>query len=258
MLKEERHQFILELLHKEGKLIATELSARLNVSEDTIRRDLRELSALGALHRVHGGALKKGPSTVKFEEKYKQAPEAKASIAQAALNLVHHDQVLIIDGGTTPLAFAQALPADLKATVITNSPPVAVSLASHANIEVIMLGGNLFKDSLINIGAQTIEELHHIRADLYIMGAYSVHPQIGISIPNREEAFIKRKMVHVSAETVVLAEAHKLGTASTFIVANMDEISYLATEPHVSRDVLAQYEQLGVTVLQQEKTPSSF
>lgn len=250
MLKEERHQLILELLNKEGKLIATELSSRLNVSEDTIRRDLRELDELGSLHRVHGGALPKGPSTVKFAEKFNQAPEAKAHIAEAASKLIRDGQVMIIDGGTTTLALAEHLPAGLKATVITNSPPVAVALAHHPGIDVIMLGGRLFKESLINTGIAAIQALEHIRADLYFMGTHSVHPQTGISIPDQEEAFIKRKMVSISAETVVLAEAHKLGTAASYVAAYLNEISYLVTEPHVSKEVIQEYELLGVTVLQ--------
>lgn len=250
MLKEERHQLILELLTKEGKLIAKELSSRLDVSEDTIRRDLREMDTMGVLHRVHGGALLKGPPLVKFEEKHNQAPEAKNNIAQTALKLVRNGQVIIIDGGTTTLKLAQQLPFDLKATVITNSPPVAISLSSHAHIEVILLGGRLFKESLVNTGAATIAALESIRADIYIMGAYSVHPHIGISIPDQEESFVKRKMVDVSAETVVLAAAEKLGTESTYVAAFMNSISYLVTEPHVSRDVLVEYEQFGVTILQ--------
>lgn len=250
MLKEERHQLILDLLSKEGKLIATELSARLNVSEDTVRRDLRELDMMGALHRVHGGALLKGSGTVKFEDKYNQAPEAKASIARTALRLVRSGQVIIIDGGTTTLAFAQQLPFDLKATVITNSPPVAVALLSHAHIEVVMLGGRLFKDSLINCGAATMAALENIRADLYVMGTYAIHPEIGISIPDQEESFIKRKMADISAVTVVLAEARKLGTASTYIAASMNAINYLVTEPDVSRELLDDYEKMGVSILQ--------
>ncbi|UVI33450.1 DeoR/GlpR family DNA-binding transcription regulator [Paenibacillus spongiae] len=250
MLKEERHHLILDLLNNEGKLIATELSSRLNVSEDTIRRDLRELDGMGVLHRVHGGALLKGASTVKFEEKFNQAPEAKTHIAEVGLKLIRNDQVIIIDGGTTTLTFAQQLPFDLKATVITNSPPVAVALSHHPNIEVVMLGGRLFKESLVNTGIATIQALEDIRADIYFMGTHSVHPQTGISIPDQEEAFIKRKMVNISAETVVLAEAHKLGTASTYVAAHVNEISYLVTESCVSSNVLIEYEKLGITVLQ--------
>ncbi len=250
MLKEERQQLILEMLKKEGKVVAADLSRRLNVSEDTVRRDLRELDNRGLLHRVHGGALLKGPPLVSFDEKHRQEPEAKARIARTALQLVRNGQIIIIDGGTTTLAFAQQIPADLRATVVTNSPPVAVALSSHTHIDVIMVGGRLFKQSMVNIGAATVEALERIRADLCILGAYGVHPQIGLSVPDQEESFVKRKMIAVSAETAVLVTSPKLGTASSYVVAPLTDIDYLVTEPQVSRETLLEYRESGVTVLQ--------
>ncbi|TDF98844.1 DeoR/GlpR family DNA-binding transcription regulator [Paenibacillus piri] len=248
MLKEERHQVILELLHSEGKVVATELSIRLNVSEDTIRRDLRELDTLGLLHRVHGGALLQGPPIVNFEERHQQSPEAKLDIARTALQLVKNGQVIIIDGGTTTQKFAEQLPPQLSLTVVTNSPPIAATLASHPNVEVIMIGGRLLKGSIVNIGAGTIEALDQIRADLCILGVYSINPLIG-SVPDQEEAFVKRKMISVSAETAALVTAQKLGTASSYVVTETSKLTYLVTERNVSQEHLLPYRKLGVTVL---------
>jgi DeoR/GlpR family transcriptional regulator of sugar metabolism len=250
MLREERHQRILEILSAEGRVIATELSARLQVSEDTIRRDLKELDHQGLLHRVHGGALLKGPPVVHFEARHGQSPQAKTAIAKKALQLVKNGQVMIIDGGTTTLRFAEQLPHQLTATVITNSPPVASALASHPNIEVIMLGGRLLKRSIVNIGGETLEALDRVRADLCVLGAYSIDSSIGLSVPDQEEAFVKKKMISVSTETVALVTAEKLGTASSFIFASASQLTYLVTSPGVNPEMLRQYEQQGVTVLQ--------
>lgn len=250
MLREERHQLILDILSNEGKVIATELSVRLNVSEDTIRRDLRELDTQGLLHRVHGGALLQGPPVVSFDDRHEQSPEAKLFIAKTALQLVRNGQVIIIDGGTTTLKFAEQLPSHLSATVITNSPPVAAALASHPHIEVLMLGGRLLKRSIVNIGGETLASLDNIRADLCILGAYSIDATTGLSAPDQEEGFVKQKMISVSTETAVLVAGHKLGTASSFIFAKTSQITYLVTEPGVNKEILQRYQNLGVTVLQ--------
>jgi DeoR/GlpR family transcriptional regulator of sugar metabolism len=254
MLKEERHQAILEILHTEGKVIATELSVRLNVSEDTIRRDLRELDTLGLLHRVHGGALLQGPPIVNFAERHQQSPEAKSDIARTALQLVKNGQVIIIDGGTTTLKFAEQLPPQLSLTVITNSPPIAAALASHNNIEVIMIGGRLLKKSIVNIGAGTIESLNQIRADLCILGVYSINPYVGMSVPDQEEAYVKRQMISVSTETAALVTAQKLGTVSSYVVTEASQLTYLVTEKNVNEELLLPYRKLGVTILQ-DKSP---
>src|SRR5215216_6692585 len=98
MLTAERRQHILETLRHDGKVLATELSAALNVSEDTIRRDLRELAEAGLLQRVHGGALPRSPAAASFAIRQSQAPSAKAAIASAAAQLVRNGQVIILDG----------------------------------------------------------------------------------------------------------------------------------------------------------------
>src|SRR5258708_27873902 len=119
MVKAERRGSIGQTLQREGRVEASELSKTFHVSEDTIRRDLRELAAAGELLRVHGGALPRSPVGVSFTARQQQAPEAKATIAQAAINLIHQDQVVILDGGTTTLHVAQPIPPRLRATAIT-------------------------------------------------------------------------------------------------------------------------------------------
>src|SRR5690349_23360893 len=122
VLKEERQQQILERLHRDGKVLATELSQSFNTSEDTVRRDLRELGEAGLLLRVHGGALLRSPVAAPYAARQNQASEAKAAIAEAAAGLVRPGQVIILDGGTTTTQVARHLPRDLQATVITTSP----------------------------------------------------------------------------------------------------------------------------------------
>src|SRR5262245_41143961 len=166
MLTAERRQYILETLQRDGKVLATQLSASLRVSEDTIRRDLRELADAGLLQRVHGGALPRSPASASFTARQHQAPVAKQAIARPAAQLVRDGQVILLDGGTTTLQVAQQLAPELRATVITNSPPIAVALADRPYIEVIVVGGRLYKHSLVTLGAATIEALRAVRADI--------------------------------------------------------------------------------------------
>jgi len=249
MLTAERRRSIMQTLQRDGKVLASELSKTLQVSEDTIRRDLRELAATGMLQRVHGGALPRSPATASFMERQQQTPEAKVAIAQAAVRLIRQDQVIILDGGTTPLQVAQRLPPELHATVITHSPPVALALAEHPGIEVIVIGGKLYKHSMVAVGAATVEAFQNMRADLCFLGIYSLHPEIGISTLDLEEAYVKRAMIASAAEVVALASAEKLGTASPYIIGPLSDLTHLVTERSVSNEVLAPYRAQGITIV---------
>jgi DeoR/GlpR family transcriptional regulator of sugar metabolism len=248
MLTAERRQYILTVLHRDGKIVAKHLSGELGLSEDTIRRDLRDLAADGLLLRVHGGALPSSPAMANFSSRQEQALSAKAAIARAAANMVRDGQVVLLDGGTTNIQVAQYFPPDLHATIITNSPPLATVLAAHQHIELIMLGGRLYKHSLVTMGAATLEELSMLHADLYLLGICSLHPEVGISTGNLEEAYLKRAMIASSAEVVALASPEKLNTAASYIVGELRELNEIITESTVSDDILQPYRSLGITI----------
>lgn len=249
MLTAERRQFILEILRHEGKVLSSELSTQLNVSEDTIRRDLREMADAGLLQRVHGGALLGSPVAINYTTRLQQFPTAKEAIARAAAKLIRPGQVAILDGGTTTLQVAQHLPLDLHATVVTHSPPIAVALAEHPHVEAIILGGRLHKSSIVTVGAATVEALRSIRADICMLGVCSVHPEVGISSPNLEEVYVKRTMIAGATEVVALVSAEKLGTASPYIVGSLSELTHLVTERTIPDNVLAPYQALGLTIV---------
>lgn len=251
MLTAERQQYILTTLQREGKVVASELSTALDVSEDTIRRDLRKLAEAGLLQRVHGGALPRSPATASYAVRQTQATLAKAAIARAAVQLVQHGQVIILDGGTTTLQVAQHLPADLQATVITNSPPIAMALADHPTVEVIVIGGRLYKTSPATIGALALETVRMTRADLCMLGICSLHPEVGITVPDLEEAYVKRAIIASAGEVVALASAEKLGTAATYTVGPLTELTHLVTEPGVPDELLEPYRNLGITVIRE-------
>ena len=164
-----------------------------------------------------------------------QAPEAKAAIARATSRLVRPGQVILLDSGTTTLEVARHLPPDLEATVITNSPPIAVALAEHPSVEVMVLGGMLAKGAHALVGAATIEALRSVRADLLVLGICSVHPKFGLTVVELEESYVKRLMIANAAEVVAVSSAEKLGSAGPYVIAPLEELTYLVTEESAAR-----------------------
>ena len=227
MLTTQRKQLLLNRLRRDGQIVAKAFSEELGISEDTVRRDLRELAAEGRLQRVHGGALPASAAVGSLQVREQLAPEDKRALGRAGAALVLPGQVVILDGGTTSLQVVQHLPLDLRATVVTHSPTVAVALAGHAQVEVLMLGGRLFRHSMVNVGASVVEAAAQLRADLYLMGVTGVHAEAGLTTGDFEEAAVKRALHQRAAETVVLASLDKLGTASPFSVAPLRELAAL-------------------------------
>ena len=248
MLTAERKQYILGVLRHDGKVVAKALSDELGTSEDTIRRDLRELAAEGLLQRVHGGALPISPAHASFAARREQATWAKRTIARRAAEVVRPGQVVLMDGGTTNVLVAELLPRDLEATIVTNSPPLASVLADHVQVEVILLGGRLDKHSMVTLGEATLDALKMVRADLFLLGVCSLHPEVGISTPNLEEAYLKRAMIANAAEVVALASPEKLNTAAPYIVGPLTDLSEIITERTVPDETLAPYRAPGITV----------
>jgi DeoR/GlpR family transcriptional regulator of sugar metabolism len=248
MLTRQRQQMILDLLARQGQVIAKDFSQELGVSEDTIRRDMRELASRGMLQRVHGGALPASPAVADFAGRQRLAPDAKVAIGRAAALSVKRGQVVILDGGTTTLQLARHLPRNLEATVVTHSPTVAVELVNHPSIEVILLGGRLFKHSVVAVGAAAIEGVRGIRADTYFMGVTGIHPEAGLSTGDLEEAHVKRALSHAAADTVVLASAEKLNAASAYVIAPITEVSEIITEQSVPDVATSPFERLGIRV----------
>lgn len=227
MLTAQRKQLILSRLATHGQIVAGELALELGTSEDTIRRDLRELAQQGKLQRVHGGALPASAATGDLRERQQVSPDEKQALGRFGAQLIKPGQVVMLDGGTTAIQVARQLPADLRATVITHSPNVAVELAAHRHVDIIVLGGRLFRHSMVNVGASVIEAAARFRADLFFLGVTGVHPEAGLSTGDAEEADVKRALHARAAETVVLASSEKLLSASAFVIAPMKGLSLL-------------------------------
>ncbi len=225
MLTTQRKKLLLARLAAEGQLVAKALALEFETSEDTIRRDLRELAAEGKLQRVHGGALPASVAMGDLAVREQVSVADKLALGRFGASLIRPGQVVILDGGTTALQVARHLAPGLRATLVTHSPPVAVALAQHPGIEILVLGGKLFRHSMVNVGADVIDAASRLRADLFFLGVTGVHPDAGLSTGDAEEAAVKRALHARAAETVVLASPEKLMAASPFVVAPLAEAS---------------------------------
>ena len=248
MLTKQRKQHILKVLKREGQVVAKTLSHELDLSEDTIRRDLRELAQEGLLQRVHGGALPASTAMADFAGRQRLSIDAKQAIGRVAATMIQPRQVVVLDGGTTTLQLALHLPPDLQATIVTHSPTIAAALAEHPTVEVVIIGGRLFKHSVVAVGAATIEAISRIRVDTYFMGVTGIHPEIGLSTGDLEEAHIKRALCACAAETIVLASAEKLHAASPYVIAPLSAVTGIVTERSVSKAETAAFTRLGIAV----------
>ena len=253
MLTSHRRKHLLETLRRTGALIAKDLSNELGVSEDTIRRDLRELAAEGLLQRVHGGALPSSPAVGNFAFRLNVATDEKKLIGRAAAAMIRHGQVVILDGGTTAVQIARHLPTELDATVVTHSPTIAVELVEHPNIEVILIGGKLFKHSVVAVGASAIENIARIRADTYFMGVTGIHAEAGLTTGDFEEAHVKRALAASAAETIVLASSEKLNAVSPYVIAPISSVTGMIVAHLVKSKALAPFSRMGITIT---KAPS--
>lgn len=229
MLTSQRKSLLLDRLARDGRLVASDLAAELGLSEDTLRRDLRDLAAAGLLLRVHGGALPLSPTHQPFARRQAMSTPEKERLARAGAGLIRQGMVVMVDGGTTHQTMAALLPAALPFTVVTHSPAFAAAMEPYPQIEVQLVGGRLFRHSMVASGAAAQETLGRMRADLCFLGVTGLHPATGLTTGDAEEAAIKATMIRQSAETVVLATSDKLGASSPWSIAPLDALSVLVS-----------------------------
>jgi DeoR/GlpR family transcriptional regulator of sugar metabolism len=230
MLAAQRRDLLLERLRADGRVVAKDLAAEVGISEDTIRRDLRDLAAAGLCQRVYGGALPVSPAIADYATRQEVQTDSKQRVARAAVALIEPHSTVILDGGTTTLAVVRALPLDLKATVVTHSPTIASALTDHENVEVYVIGGRLFRHSMVACGAAAVEAARGVHADLFFLGVTGVHPEAGLTTGDADEAAMKRALAHQAADTYVLASSEKIGTASRFTVLPFAEVAGVITD----------------------------
>jgi DeoR/GlpR family transcriptional regulator of sugar metabolism len=249
MLKAERHKYIMSKLVEEQKVVTADLALALDLSEDTIRRDLNELDHMKLLEKVYGGA-------VQINEKYFDifnigisAEDEKKEIVTKALSLLHDGQVIIMSGGSTNLVFAKLIPSDLKATIYTYSLPIAMQLSQHPNIDLIFIGGKMQKNAMVTIGMDVIQVLSKIKADVCFIGASSINVKQGLTEIGYEVSIVKKAMIEASDKVISMFSSGKLNTKMPHVVCELSQLDTIVTNLDPKDVRLEEYRKLGVFVL---------
>lgn len=247
MLKEERQNFIIKQINLHNKVLSSDLSVQLNVSEDTIRRDLNELAESGKVMKVYGGALSKS-FQYPFQEIETYAKDAKKEIAHKALSLLQNGMVVLAGGGTTMIELARMIPPHLKGTLFTVSPLIALEAAERSGMDVVLLGGQLSKNSHINTGSLVINQLSEIKVDLCLLGTNGLSLEEGITESDWEVVQVKKAMIKSAQKMAILSIAEKLGSVQKMKICGLNAIDYLITDLKPSDEALKPYTEM-VTVL---------
>lgn len=249
MQKDKRQDAILEKLRSDGKVLTYQLAQELEVSEDTIRRDLNKMSSKGLLSKVHGGAVQSIQKLYYYNDNVIRNQVEKAAIAEKSAGLLKDGMSVIISDGTTNLAFARRIPLDIKVTVFTYCLPIAMELSNHPEIEIIFFGGRIEKKSMVVVGADIWEKFSDIHVDLCFLGTGSIGPQEGITEGSYEVSMIKKAIVAASDRVVSLATSKKLGLRQPYRICKPGEISMLVTELDPEDKQLAPYAEAGIQLL---------
>src|ERR1700730_14021952 len=250
MLSEERQRAILEILSRDGRVVVVDLAKQFQTSVVTIRKDLEILHMKGRIHRTHGGALTVRESALEdptLREKEKLHRKEKLQIAAAAVRMVAEGQVVILDSGTTTTAIARALRNFQNLTIITNAVNIAAEL-SGSNLEVILTGGNLRKNSFSLVGPLAEETLRRLNADILFLGVDGFDVQYGLSTPNILEAKVNRAMMDISKVAVAVCDSSKFGKRSLSLIAPPSALQMVITDRGISKADLNTLKKSGVEV----------
>lgn len=249
MLKEERLNFILNEVKVRNRVLLSDLAVSLNVSEDTVRRDLKQLDEEGKIKKVHGGAISNSFHLYSYKEQEIYAHEDKSVIAKKAHGLLQDGQVILMSGGTTNLEFARLLPANFFGTIFTPSLLVAMELSEHPAVETILIGGKLSSESQIALGSEAINRISQIRADLCLLGTSYLDAEFGLSEIDLDVAELKKAMINASRKIISLTISEKINSVQRFKVCEAHAIHALITERKPDDHFLDPFRKKGLEIL---------
>jgi DeoR/GlpR family transcriptional regulator of sugar metabolism len=249
MLKKERQNYILQQVNLHNRVLSSSLSTDINVSEDTIRRDLHELSEEGMLIKVHGGALSRSFSQVHMPVNGVYSQNQKKTIAQKAISLMEDGMFVLTSGGTTIVEMARSLPPQLKATFVSGSIAAILEYMEHPNIEVILIGDRVSKNSKITVGSEAISKIRQLKADICFLGTNAIDLQNGVTDNDWEVVQLKKAMIESSEKVVCLAIAEKINSFQPIQICPLNKIDILITELDPTDPILKPYADAGIQLL---------
>lgn len=249
LLLRERQQIIQHRLKTSGRVLAVNLAKEFGVSEDTVRRDLREMAAAGLCERVYGGALPVAPGGTSLESRVGQSAERKQALALTAVDFIRDGMTVFFDASSTNIAIAKALPADIRLTAVTNTPLIAAALMEKPGVEIILIGGRIDRQVGAAVGATAQREIGALRPDLCILGVCGIDIAAGITAFEYEDAAFKRLAVQQSAAVLVAVTADKVATSAPHAVVPAKECTTLIAEGGAETAALSAFRNLGIHVV---------
>jgi len=248
MLKKERQAYILHQVNLHNKVLSSSLCNEINVSEDTIRRDLQELAEEGMIIKVHGGALSPSFNHVYFPTNGVYSQSQKKTIANKAISLISNGMFVLTSGGTTIIEMARMLPPQLKATFISGSIPAILEYMHHPNIEVILIGDKISKNFKITVGSHAIAKIKEVKADICFLGTNAIDLEHGITDNDWEVVQLKQAMIESSKCVVCLSIAEKINSVQPIRVCGLEDIDVVITELSPEDPIMKPYIDAGVKV----------
>ncbi|MFY1631786.1 DeoR/GlpR family DNA-binding transcription regulator [Solwaraspora sp. WMMB335] len=251
MYAEERQQEIVRLARADGRVDVTALAETLNVTAETIRRDLTTLERAGVLRRVHGGAIP--VERIGFEPALATRDAVliteKERIAKAALAELPEEGAIILDAGTTTARLAGILPSDRELTVVVNSPVLATTLGVRSNLNVLLLGGRVRGRTIATVDDWALRPLADIYVDVAFLGTNGCSVERGLTTPDPAEAAVKRAMIGAARRSIVLADHTKIGNDYFARFGRLADIDLLITDIGLNADLVAEVETAGPRVV---------
>jgi DeoR family transcriptional regulator, aga operon transcriptional repressor len=250
VLSEERRREILELLQNDGRVLVSDLAKRFRTSLITVRKDLESLHRQGMLERTHGGALPLRTGAIQdqtLHEKERLHRQQKLRIATAAVHMIRPGQVVILDSGTTTTAIARGCRQLKNLTVVTNATNIAAELAD-SNVEVVLTGGALRKNSFSLVGPLAEDSLRKLSADMLFLAVDGFHVSYGLTTPNQLEARVNRAMSESARRTIVVCDSSKFGRRSLALIMPVSNVHETITDRGIPRSDLKALREADVDV----------
>ncbi|MFI0429366.1 transcriptional repressor AgaR [Mariniflexile sp. HMF6888] len=244
-----RRALILEELDKIGQVNVAELSEILSVSEVTIRNDLANLEKNNLLIRAHGGAFKTNNLVLTVNEKKKINLDAKRLIGKTAASLIHEDESIILDSGSTTIEISNNISHFKRLSVITNALDIVNNLANNKNIELLMLGGYLKDFSMSLVGPIAEQNLRQMHCNKFFLGIDGINQKTGVFTHYMEEAHLNQIMIEISEEVIVVADSTKLKKRGHALICGFDKIHKFITDDKIEKSDREMLENYNIEVI---------
>jgi DeoR/GlpR family transcriptional regulator of sugar metabolism len=248
ILAAERQQQILERLNCDGRVLAAALADAFSTSEDTIRRDLRDLAGRGLCRRVYGGALPVSPASSSRQVRAGEAIDRKAALGRALAALVAPGSFVFVDSGSTSLAAVKAFPEDLRLTAATHDPAIAAALSARTKVTVWLIGGRVSREVGAALGGRTLADIEGLRPELALLGICALDPAAGVASFDPEDAEIKRALLRNSGRVAVAVLNEKLETSAPFAVGPAESLDCVVLEADAPERVAHAFAERGISV----------